>query len=252
MNHLTEEQLVAHYYADADQAPEIGQHLSQCESCRAGFQELQQVLKLVSDVPIPERSEGYGQEVWQRLQPHLNRRRRFWAFFTFRPPRWAMAASLGALLIAAFLLGRFWPRPEPAIVLQTPAAAVRERVLLASVSEHLERSQILLTELAHSDEDREIDISPEQEKVRELLVENRILRQSAARDSEPGVADILGELERFLLELEHSPSRLSAPELAQFRERITTAGILFRIRIVESHLREQQKAGARDLARRTL
>jgi hypothetical protein len=44
-----------------------------------------------------------------------------------------------------------------------------------------------------------------------------------------------------LLDIAHEPSKLDSAELQQVRERIEAAGILFKIRVVGSNLREREK-----------
>jgi hypothetical protein len=53
---------------------------------------------------------------------------------------------------------------------------------------------------------------------------------------------VLDELERVLLDVAHSPSKLNSVEFAQFRQRIEGDGILFKIRVVGSNLREREAA----------
>ena len=50
--HLTEEQLISHYYRDGD-APFAPEHLAACDECRAQFATLCSVLTLVDQLPIP-------------------------------------------------------------------------------------------------------------------------------------------------------------------------------------------------------
>ncbi|HWS73117.1 MAG TPA: hypothetical protein VN605_13455, partial [Thermoanaerobaculia bacterium] len=89
MQHLTEEQLVAHYYRDADAAP----HLEACDDCRAQFETLRRVLALVDEMPIPERDEQYGEQVWNRLRWRLDRR---------KGRTWLSALAAAAVLALAF------------------------------------------------------------------------------------------------------------------------------------------------------
>jgi hypothetical protein len=68
MSHLSEEQLVLHYYGEAEDPRTAEEHLGACDDCRARFQALQATLKDVS-LPVPERGEEYGAQVWRRLRP---------------------------------------------------------------------------------------------------------------------------------------------------------------------------------------
>ena len=145
------------------------------------------------------------------------------------PPRWSLA----------FLLGRHsQPTPPPAAV----SAAARERILLVAVGDHLERSAVLLVELANAGADGQpVDISTQQEWAQELVDENRLYRQTVVRSGEPGVASLLDELERLLVEVAHRPSSLSPAELGEIRGRIESKGLLFRVRVIETQVREKEK-----------
>src|SRR5205807_2467381 len=95
--HLTEDQLVSHYYRDGD-APFAPEHLAACDECRAQFDALCGVLTLVDQLPIPERGDGYGDEVWTRLRWQLgsNRRRSVYGWMS-------IAGSLAGSLLGGML-----------------------------------------------------------------------------------------------------------------------------------------------------
>ena len=52
------------------------------------------------------------------------------------------------------------------------------------------------------------------------------------------------DLERVLVEIAHSPSKATSPELEKIRQRIEAEGILFKVRVVESRLRDRQPPAA--------
>lgn len=60
MNHLTEEQLVLHYYGEEGDALTAERHLDDCQECREIYSSLQRVLNVVDSLPVPERSPEYG------------------------------------------------------------------------------------------------------------------------------------------------------------------------------------------------
>ena len=251
MNHITEEELTLHYYREADDEAAVEAHLAACDRCRASFREIQQTLSLVDGAPVPEPAADYGSRVWERIEPRLGRRRRTaWSIF-LRPPRWVFAGAMGALLVAAFLVGRYLPRTEPPTARVTVPEDVARRVLLASAAEHLERSQIVLMDLTHAGGAQKTDLSDDQALARELLESNRIYRQTAERAGESGLASVLDDLERTLLEIVHSPSRIDAADLGQLQREIESGGILFKVRITASHIRERQAAAARERSRRS-
>jgi len=55
------------------------------------------------------------------------------------------------------------------------------------------------------------------------------------------MASLLDELERLLVEVAHRPSSMSPSDLADIRSRIESRGLLFRVRVIETHVREKEK-----------
>jgi hypothetical protein len=238
MTHVSEEDLVLHYYAEAGGTTGIERHLDECAACRELYGGLQRTLNLVDGLPVPERGAAYGAEVWARLAPRMAPRRRFRLALT--PAwRWTMAAATSlALLAAAFLAGRFQER------LQHPAGMaadthVRERVLLVAVGDYLDRSQMVLIELANASGPQ--DITATQERAQDLLSETRLYRQTAATTGDASIGGFLDELERVLLDVTHGPSRLSAADVEALRHKLEAEGILFKIRVVNSQVRDRQR-----------
>jgi hypothetical protein len=246
VKHLTEEELVLHHFGEGDAETAVEAHLGECAACREALAGLRRDLGAVPVPEPPDRGDDYGSEVWSRIQPRLGdpavvpldagRARSGRASWR---PVWAPIA-LAASLVLAFLLGRHWPQatPPPAAV----SAAARERILLVAVGDHLERSAMLLVELANAGADgRPVDISTQQEWAEELVGENRLYRRTVVRSDEPGVASVLDELERLLVEVAHRPSSLSPAELGEVRSRIESRGLLFRVRVIEMQVREKEK-----------
>jgi hypothetical protein len=100
---------------------------------------------------------------------------------------------------------------------------------------------MVLIELMNAEGNGTVDISAEQGRAEELVVANRLYRQTASRSGETGVASVLEELERMLLEIAHSPSEVASSELEAFRQRIEARGILFKVRVIGSQVREREK-----------
>jgi hypothetical protein len=153
------------------------------------------------------------------------------------------------MLAATFLAGRFWSvgQPDP----MRSDAAVRERILVVALGEHLERSQAILIELANAPENGELDVSNEQARATDLVAANRLYRQSASREGEREVSAVLEQLERVLVDVAHGPSRLSPEDLAALRSRIEEQGVLFKVRVIGSTLRERgELPGAEALERK--
>jgi hypothetical protein len=129
----------------------------------------------------------------------------------------------------AFLAGRF-TQPKTGI---SPQA--RQRILLITLGDHLDRSEILLAELVNAAPES-ADFSDQRSSAQDLLEENRLLRQTAARSGDASHAAVLDELERALLDIAHSPSEISASELESLQRRIESEGLLFKVRIISSNI----------------
>ncbi len=257
MNHLNEEQLVLYHYGEAQDRAGVAEHIQSCDSCRANYQALQRVLSAVDAMPVPERTENYGPEVWRQLRSQLirapmPRRREFGELF--RWPRWAWAGAFALLVAGAFLAGRFWPQPpaEAAFVAARPARplseSARERVRLMEIGDHLERSQLALLELINSRTNGAVDISVEQVLARELVAINHLFRRAATDAGEPGMASVLEELELVLVEVANGPAKLTSEDFAALRQRIDTDGLLFKVKVVSAQVRAKEQDAARELA----
>lgn len=246
MNHLTEEELILYYYGEENTGEDVqtaaAQHLASCDGCREMYGSLQRVLNVLDSLPTPERQPEYGAEVWQRVERHLPRRLGWFPAF---PWRWAIStAAVAGLMVAAFLAGRFYPSPGR----QTPHLAAdqqaAERVLLVAVGDYLERSQMVLIELANANPKGKLDISAEQERASDLVTENRLYRQTAAHTGDAAVATVLDDLDRVLLDITHSPSELRSEDIEKLRSRLEAEGILFKIRVLGSNLRTREDSDA--------
>jgi hypothetical protein len=260
-NHLSESELTLHYYGDAEDAAAAERHLAECDTCRREFQRLRAVLSSVA-MPVPERPPDYEARVWNKLAPQLEPlyEQRVQAVapprispsrMRFAWQRWTAVGAVAALIAAAFFLGRLSERAVPgagSMTAQSGAApasasveAIRHRVLFIALEGHLDRTQMVLTELANADPGPSMDISEEAAAARELLDDNRLYRQTAAQVHDAALVQVLDELERVLVDLSHRPTTISHAEWNEIRHRIESQGILFKIRVVGSEVREQER-----------
>jgi hypothetical protein len=228
--HIPEEQLVLHYYGEGDRL--IEEHLGGCVDCRTQYRRLQLVLNSVRD-PLPERSPDYESRLWAKLEPKVRRSdwRRWFEWRTLVP-----VAAVAALVVIAFFAGRYTPRPSE---VASNAPQVRERVLLVAVGQHLERSQMVLAALVNLHPKERSDIAPERAVARNLVDENRLYRQTAQAAGDARITSVLDDLERVLVEIANSPEEASAAQLDVLRQRIESEGLLFKVRVVRSRLREE-------------
>ena len=259
MSHLNEEELILHYYGEESEALSTEQHLEACDECRHTYASLVRVLNVVDSLPVPDRGENYGAQVWSRIEKRIPSRRRFgWLIPAMPAPmRWAAAgAAMAGLLVVAFMAGRFYPglqnglrKPAGGRTITTSApsngdAQAPERILLVAVGDYLERSQMVLIELANTNAKGPLDISSEQERAGDLVTETRLYRQTAAHTGDTRIASVLDELERVLVDITHAPSKISPQELGSLRQRLEADGILFKIRVLGSNVRNQDVPAA--------
>jgi hypothetical protein len=253
MKHPKEEDLIAYHDGEAAERPTIAAHLADCQECRGELERIDALLAAVHNIAVPDPGEDYGQRVWQRIAPRLpEKRRRWWSFFTeprqtswFEPKRLAALGGVAALVLAAFLAGRFTtPTKGPSPVADN--RKVRERVLILAVGEHLGRSEMVLIELANAEpqstNQKRVNISGEQRRAEDLLDENRLYRQTALQQGDTALAGVLDELERVLLDVAHSPKDVTPAQLEAIRQRIDAQGILFKVRVVGKELQQREES----------
>jgi hypothetical protein len=243
MNDL-EQQLISHYYGEADDPAAVERLLASDPAARQLFAELSALLDQVQPSEPPERGEDYSRRVWQKVQWRLEPQLRFrwWEFLTLRQV--VPAALLAAFIIGAFFVGRFASGPA-ALPESGISAQARRQILLMAVSDHLERSQLVLIELLNAPQDGSVDVSSERREAGDLLTDNRLYLSTAEQSGNPMIAAVLGELERVLIELRHGPERLSPDDIQRLRATLEAQGTLFKIRVVSAGIQQEQQNQAR-------
>jgi hypothetical protein len=245
MPHPTDDELVLLYYQEmpGGDRRQAGEHLQSCDRCRQGLMDLERTLKVAESLPIPERGEDYGREVWARISPRLaEKAQRRWGFL-FPMRAWLLAGSIAALVVVAFWSGRWWQQRQTETAIAIPASA-HQRILMLAVGDHLERALMLLVEVMHQEGGNPADVAHTEQLAEDLVQSNRLYRQAALRDGDSGVGNVLDELERVLLVISHSPGTMSKAELATLQRQIEAQGILFKVRVVELEVRESQRPAA--------
>lgn len=221
MNHLNDEDLILIYYHEpgADSG-----HLARCEECRHAAASLARVLDGCNEWRAPEPDPELARSTWARIVPQLDLLR---AGAPARRWKWLYAAcAAAAVLLLAFVAGRYSQHPRPSLMAGLSPQAQR-RILEITVADHLDRAEILLTEIANTGE------PVDRTRARDLVEEGRLLRQTLAADGESAPLAMLDEIERFMLEAANAPEQQSG----ELRERIASESLLFKIRIIESNLR---------------
>jgi anti-sigma factor RsiW len=257
MNHITGDDLVAYALdeVEAGTRAATAAHLEACAACRAAHAEIVATLSLAARLEVPARGEHYGAEVWARIEGRLDRGAEGPRGTEVPPPHrsrawmlpWLAAAAVTLIAVGAYWLGRHSVAPPTVVeTVEERAApdrgAIRERVVLAALGEHLDRTERGLVQLVNADAGARIDITAEQTWARDLLEANRLYRQAASGADAPALSQVLDDLEPVLLEIANSPSRLTSEEFRALRERIEAGSLVFKVRVTGADVRARQRA----------
>lgn len=236
--HLTENDLVLHHYHDSESPAAVEQHLASCPECRNELESIRRVLALVDELPVPDRGDGYGEQVWNRLRWRLGGERR---------RNWQSMLAAAAVLAVAFIAGVLWharnvaPAPSrltPKAAQVAPAGATaprsHDRVLVVVVTDHLDSSERMLQELENADPKRPLDLGDERKRAEDLLTSNQIYRQTAAQRGDERLAAVLSDLEPVLIEIANSDAKLTPEEVSSLQRRIDSKGLLFKVRVASA------------------
>jgi hypothetical protein len=251
MKHLNEEELVAVFYGEDKPGR---RHVEACGECGRAFAEVAADMKAIKPIEAPERDAAYGDRVWARLAPRLvpyektqrgwmglwgrafpGPKRGTWSTQLFSLKAFSVVAACVALLAVTFTAGRVWElhkhQPRTATV-ASKDSVVRPQVVVVVLSDHLDRSERLLTELKHADSDE--SVAPLEDEARVLLAANKTVRKQVKDDDDPALAKALDRLDHLLSELASQPEQPSPVELERLQKEMTAEGVLFEVRVLRS------------------
>jgi len=243
MSHLTEEQLVEHYFSEDANRIVAETHLRICRRCEQAYEEIVNALAVRAPEP-PAQEPGYGKRVWQSIEapvrPYLEGPKR--RYFVW--PRLVLAGACLLGLAAAFLGGSLWQRSRAHSSEAANPAQAKERVVLFILDDHLDRSERLLVELGHAGGEKgdpgdssqadSFQADSLQAEARQLLPDNRLYRQALSGGSDPMMAAALDHLERVLLEVANSPDKLNSADIARIEREMNTDSLLFQVRVLRA------------------
>jgi anti-sigma factor RsiW len=249
--HISDEDLLLDYYGEAtpEQRAMMRAHLQSCVACQALDRELRAVLALVDREPLPEAPPGFEQEMWARVEPHIRSNARTTAVrlkpdttWSFELPRWALAASVAALAVGSFALGRIWDTPASSTRASvSDVRSVSERMLRSEVEEHLERSQRVLVELVNADDSAPVVLASDRERAADLVAAGRLYRRSAEEMGDADTRDLLEDVERVLVEVANGPDVETSKDLSEVRARISDQDLIFRLRLMTAEMRARER-----------
>ncbi|MBI4909685.1 MAG: hypothetical protein HY820_39070 [Acidobacteria bacterium] len=224
--------MICHYYGEESPGG-LQAHLDECRQCSEEFSTLKRAMAAVDSFAAPNPPPDFEERTWRAIVQRdgsLAGRAAWWRRLLF-PKRLMWAGGLAAMVIGAFLAGRLSITPR---VTETAAApeAVRERLLVAALSDHLEQSERLLLEIDNS------ELNDERQVAENLLAANRLYRQTAALEGKSSLATTLDDLERVLTDVAHAPDRPTAAQVRQLQARIEDQQLLFKVQMLGQRLRQ--------------
>jgi hypothetical protein len=247
MSHLTEEQLVEHYFSEGANRVVAETHLRICSRCEQAYEEISNALAVRAPEP-PAREPGYGKRVWQSVEAPLRPYSEGSKRRTFSWPRLVLAGACLLGLAAAFLGGSLWQRARTHPSEGANPAEAKGRVVFFILDDHLDRSERLLVELSHAggekggqDDPFQADLL--QAEAKQLLPDNRLYRQALSGGGDPMMAVALDHLERVLLEVANSPDKLDSADIARIEREMNTDSLLFQVRVLRARI---SHPGAKD------
>jgi hypothetical protein len=244
MKHLSEEQLLEHYYGEGEHGADNERHLLDCAQCSAAYQALRADLADIKAIPVPSRAEDYGDAVWNSIRSSVPayEKKRWQLFNSTALLRFGYAGGLALLIVFGFIAGRLWEHSRSRVVEQADNSGARQRVVLVVLGDHLERSERLLVELKHAGaNDRTLPI---QEEAHDLLLQNRLYRESAEQVGDPALSAALDHLERVLVEIANEPGGLSPADATRVQKEMNSDGLLFEIRVLRANVSDRENNGA--------
>ena len=254
--HMSDEDLLLDYYGEAtpEQHAEMRAHVETCAECQALDRELRAVLALVDSEPVPDAPPGFEREMWARLEPVVSGFSRTNEVrlkadttaadtaWSFEFPRWALAASVAALAVGSFALGRVWDTPTTSPGVSTAdVRELSERMLRSEVEEHLERSQRVFVELVNADDSAPVRLASDRERAADLVAAGRLYRRSAEEMGDADTRDLLEDVERVLVEIANGPEVESSNDLSEVRARITDQDLIFRLRVMTAGMQARER-----------
>jgi hypothetical protein len=232
LKHLTDEELTEAYYGE--NTPAVQDHLRDCIECRTNLGRLEDTLGSLRQYMVPEPGPDFEVRVWKDLAERLPKKRS-WGIWFFRPV--VLAPALAGLIILAVSFGLITDRRHGPAGISSEAQA---RVLSDTLSEHLDRSEILLAEVANAKPGPDA-LRSAQETARDLADENRLLRLASNRVGDVSRGALLEDLERFLLSVANAPAEVHPDDLSALQKRMDEQGLLFKVRITDDDLRREER-----------
>lgn len=223
-----------------DDISRVEDHLRACTACREHIADLHAVSDALAQHPAVDAPPAGD---WTGFMQRLERQ-------TARRPTWqrhlrraaSVAAALALLVIGGALALR-GARTTPLPAAHTPAASGQivqapDRTsgiaLQAATAEHLERSKVVVLDLAMRDpNEKPVEWQDERRLARSLLSDTRLYRLTAEEQGRGDIARVMRDLETVLLEASMSDG--SDPKaLSRVQHLISKRDLLMKMQVVSA------------------
>lgn len=219
MRHASAEELVAQYY---EYNLSVSEHLDSCAACHSEFNQLSEWLNGVRNAPAPEPDEDFEVRLWSRVRAQLPER-------STSRRRWYWGAAAAAASLALFL-----PRPHSRSVTDETDAA-KNQVVQAALRDYLGQAQVLLTEVSHHN-----STAAGKARARKLVNDGRLLKAVLRQRGDTRRVSLVNDLEPTLLTVANEPAYADASEWKHLQERVRDSDLVFKVRVVRTHLTEER------------
>jgi hypothetical protein len=233
-----------YFYGDlpSHDSSRVEDHLRACAACRDHIADLDAVSDALAQQPMvdaPPAGDWTG--FMQRLEVHTApSSRTAWRRPVLRAARIAAVVAMivigGALAVRGVRspahAGRE-PAAAPAHVVQ-PTDTTPRVALQAATAEHLERSKVVVLDLAMRDpNEKPVEWQDERRLARSLLSDTRLYRLTAEEQGRTDIARVMRDLETVLLEASMSDG--SDPKaLSRVQHLISTRDLLMKMQVVSA------------------
>jgi len=243
---ISDDDLVLLYYGEQDD-PQLAAAVARSDLLTARFEALSAELRMADAYQPPERDKGYGESVWRSIAPRLEREEQGFVqklaqgWRAVSRPRFSFAGMASVVLVAllAFALGQVATRPGATPPGQTPVATSAsidpERLLAATVGRHLEQLDQVLTEFVNTSEPGAMP----SDWATDMLVANRLYRQSATARGDRKLAGFLADIEPLLIEMAYEAQVGSGTTFERMQDEVRNK-LLFRVRVMNTRLNQPQ------------
>lgn len=241
--HPTEDELVLLFYGDtsADEEARLAAHVDHCAACGAMWTEIKASMAAVDAAAVPEPPADFERVIWAKVQQAIAETPapvvRWWS------PRYLVPAGTFAAAALAVVMGSQYfasPAVVPPTAPAVTSAGQSERALLVAMDNHLERSELLLTEFMNAPVADTTGMEFERTTADDLLLSSRLYRQTATQTGNGDLAAMLEDLERVLVEIARAPRELTERDLDSLRRRIADDDLIFKVRVVTDEIRTRQ------------